>query len=352
MSPRLPDIAGDPADPRDVAAAWFSRERSGEMTADEAAALQAWLEADPLHAEAYAQTRQAWAEAAAVRADPQVMAIREHWLSSHAQRRRRQALRAVAASVMAVVVAGGGFAGWRYATGPKPLGDRTFQTAVGERRVVKLPDGSEVTLNTNSVLRTRADHEKRLVYLERGQAFFQVAHDASHPFVVTAAGRTVTALGTAFDVRVDGGPFRVTLVEGKVRVEAAAPAMASAAAGPKSVKVQATEMVAGSQLIAPDDEQWRLTRADVLTETSWTRGQLVFENQPLTDVVRELNRYSAQKMVVADASLARTPISGTFKIGDADHFIHALEAYGVARRGAASTTSVELEPVTDSGEKN
>lgn len=344
MSAHLPDIAGDATDPRDVAIAWFSRERSGEMTADEAAALQDWLEADPLHAEAYAQTRQAWAEAAAVRADPQVMALREHWLTSHAQRRRRQAIRAMAASVLAVVIAGGGFAGWRWAVGPKPLGDRTFQTAVGERRVVKLPDGSEVTLNTNSVLRTRADHDKRLVYLEKGQAFFQVAHDASHPFIVTAAGRTVTALGTAFDVRVDGGPFRVTLVEGKVRVEAAAPAMASSAAGPKSVKVQATEMVAGSELIAPDDEQWRLARADVLTETSWTRGQLVFENQPLTDVVRELNRYSTQKMVVADTALARTPISGTFKIGDADHFIHALEAYGVARRGSATATTVELEP--------
>jgi transmembrane sensor len=110
------------------------------------------------------------------------------------------------------------------------------------------------------------------------------------------------------------------------------------------VKVQATEMVAGSELIAPDDEQWRLARADVLTETSWTRGQLVFENQPLGEVVGELNRYSAQKMVIADASLDRLPISGTFKIGDADHFIHALEAYGVARRGPATATSVELEP--------
>jgi transmembrane sensor len=272
------------------------------------------------------------------------MAIREHWLKSHAIRRRRQTFRAMAASVMAVVLAGGGLAAWRWETGPKPLGDRSFQTAVGERRVVELPDGSEVTLNTDSVLRTRADHDRRLVYLEKGQAFFQVAHDAKHPFVVTAAGRTVTALGTAFDVRVDGGPFRVTLVEGKVRVEAAAPAMSSNTPGPKSVKVQATEMVAGSELIAPDDEQWRLARADVLTETSWTRGQLVFENQPLSDVVRELNRYSVQKMVIPDGALARTPISGAFKIGDADHFIHALEAYGVAERGRATATTVELKP--------
>jgi len=108
MSARLPDIAGDPDDPRDVAVAWFSRERSGEMTAGEAAALQAWLEADPLHAEAYAETRQAWGEAAAVRADPQVMAIREHWLKSHARRRREAALRSVVAVPLKTEQNGGG----------------------------------------------------------------------------------------------------------------------------------------------------------------------------------------------------------------------------------------------------
>ena len=352
MSAPILDIAGDASDPRDVAAAWFSRERSGEMAEADALALQAWLDADPAHRAAYAEIRQAWAEAAAVRANPQVMAIRERWMASHARRRRFAAVRLVAASLIVAVLAGAGALGWQWAVGPKPLGDRTFQTALGEQRVVTLPDGSEVTLNTGTVLRTRADKDSRLVYLEKGQAFFQVAKDAHHPFVVTAAGRTVTALGTAFDVRVDGGPFKVTLVEGKVRVEAAAPAMAGAAAGPSSVKVQATEMVAGSQLTAPDDEQWKLTRANVIAETSWTRGQLVFEDRPLSEVVDELNRYSARKMVFADASLGRTPISGTFKVGDVDHFIHALEAYGVARRGNSTTGTVQLRTYTDGDEKN
>jgi len=170
--------------------------------------------------------------------------------------------------------------------------------------------------------------------------------------VVTAAGRTVTALGTAFDVRLDEGAFKVTLVEGKVRVEAAAPQMAAAARGPRQVKVQATEMVAGSQLIAPDNEEWRLTRANVITETSWTHGQLVFEDRPLGQVVAELNRYSARKMVIADAALAHEPISGTFKVGDVDRFIHAVEAYGVARRGDATATRVELRAPQAAAKKN
>jgi transmembrane sensor len=342
MTGAIPDIENDGRDPRDLAAAWFSRERSGEMTADDALALQAWLDADPAHRTAYAEIAHAWGEAAAARADPQVMAIREHWLAFHARRRRLSAVRAMAASLILVVMAGAGVASWQWITGPRPLIDRTFQTALGEQRTVELPDGSEVTLNTDTVLRTRSDKDKRLIYLEKGQAFFHVAKDPDHPFVVTAAGRTVTALGTAFDVLLDEGAFKVTLVEGKVRVEASAPAMASGAAGPPSVKVQATEMVAGSQLVAPDDEQWRLTRANVITETSWTRGQLVFEDEPLGEVVEELNRYSARKMVIADASLTTLPISGTFKVGDVDRFIHAVEAYGVARHGNSTATTVEL----------
>ena len=92
-----PDIENGGREPHDIAAAWFSHERSGEMTADDALALQAWLDADPAHREAYAEIRQAWGEAAAVRADPQVMAIREHWLASHVRRRRLSAVRAIAA---------------------------------------------------------------------------------------------------------------------------------------------------------------------------------------------------------------------------------------------------------------
>ncbi len=352
MSGHMPDIENDTGDPRDMAAAWVSRERSGEMTPDEALALGEWLQADPAHRTAYAEIRHAWGEAAAVRADPKVMAIREHWLATQAHRRRRSALRAMAAGLAALVMAGAGVGVWQWATGPRPLTDRTFETALGEQRELRLPDGSEVTLNTDTVLRTRADADKRLVYLEKGQAFFHVAKDAAHPFVVTADGRTITALGTAFDVRLDEGDFRVTLVEGKVRVEASAPQMASAAPGPRQVKVQATEMVAGSQLIAPENEEWRLTRANVITETSWTHGQLVFEDKPLSDVVAELNRYSPRKMVIADATLAHEPISGTFKVGDIDRFIHAVESYGVARRGASTATTVELTAPRAAGEKN
>src|SRR5690606_27077091 len=110
-------------------------------------------------------------------------------------------------------------------------------------------------------------------YLDKGQAFFRVAKDRRYPFVVSAAGRTVTALGTAFDVRVDSGALKVVLVEGKVRVESITPTLLPTTDGavqaPTPAATQATEMSAGSQLVAPDDADWRLTRTNVARETSW-----------------------------------------------------------------------------------
>jgi len=333
-------------DVRDIAAGWFARRRSGAFTGRDQAELDAWLDADPDHAAAYAAVERAWSGAAAVRADPRVMARRQALLK--AQGRRAFAVRALAASLVLAVL-GGGVAGVEVLTGPKPLATQAFRTTVGQRATVTLPDGSVVTLNTDTVVRTRADHDRRLVYLDRGQAFFKVAHDRRHPFVVAAAGRTVTALGTAFDVRVDHGALRVVLVEGKVRVETPARAPAATAAEQRARQVspspafgQATEMVAGSELVAPDDADWRLTRADVVRDTSWTRGQIIFDNQPLGAVVEELNRYSDQKMVVASGRLATTPISGTFKPGDLHGFAVALENYHLARVEAETEGEVRI----------
>lgn len=338
MSGPAHDLDETIGDARDVAAGWFARQRSGEMTVADRAALRAWLEKDPAHRIAYLSVRRAWGGAAMLRGDPHVLEIREQW---SAGRPRRMFARAAAAVLAIALASGAGYGGWRYATGPKPLRDAAFRTAVGEQQVVRLPDGTEVTLNTDTILRTRADKDQRLIYLERGQAYFQVAKDRQRPFVVTAAGRTVTALGTAFDVRVDHGRFEVTLVEGKVRVEAKA-AAGNLAPGAPAVNFQATEMTAGSQLVASAQEPWRVAPANVVVETSWTKDILIFDDEALSAVAAELNRYSSKKIVIADAKIAAIPISGTFRSGDVDSFVRTIEAYRVAQRGEDSAEAVRL----------
>ncbi|MGE5565271.1 MAG: FecR family protein [Parcubacteria group bacterium] len=328
MSRLRDEIAADTR--KDVAVDWFLRRSAGPLTAAEAEAFEAWLEQSPENEKTYAALDFAWSAAGEAQDHPDISA-RNTELVKAVDRDRRT--RRAALAMLAVAVMGGAGLGWRTFTAARPLATQSFETAVGQRATVTLPDGSKITLNTDTVVRTRADHERRLVYLDKGQAFFRVAKDRRHPFVVTAGGRTVTALGTAFDVRLDNGALKVVLVEGKVRVQSvSAPVVAKTAGKPAPVArpPQATDMTAGSELIAPDDAAWRLARTDVNRETSWLHGQITFDDAPLADIVAELNRYSTRKLVITDERLASVRLGGIYTPGDVEGFSRALRAYGVA----------------------
>ncbi|HEX6860708.1 MAG TPA: FecR domain-containing protein [Caulobacteraceae bacterium] len=307
------------------ATTWFARRRSGAMTAKEAAALEAWLDADLRHRLAFEAVEALWGGFDHTRDAPEVLAMR-----ATARKRPAPAWWRMAAGLVAALALGAGVwsGGQMNLLRSHELPNQTFRTEIGQRSTVTLPDGSVVTLNTGTVLRTRADGERRLLYLDRGQAFFKVAKDKTHPFVVYAGGRKVTAVGTAFDVRVDQGRFEVTLVEGKVRVETPLPHPARAL--PAAPAVETTEMVAGSQFTATNAGRWSVERADTATETAWLTGWLKFENQPLGEVVAELARYSDARIVLEDEQLAAMPVSGRFKAGDLDAFLDAVRVYDIA----------------------
>ena len=243
---------------------WVLRRDEGALSRTEAEAFEAWLAQSPRHRDVFASTESFWGAAAQLEDHPQMPDTRR-WALAEADR-GRLTRRAIAASVAALLLGLGGVTVFNVNEGPKPLATQAFSTAVGQQATVTLPDGSIVTLNTDTRVRTVADPDKRMVYLDKGQAFFRVAKDPRHPFVVTAGGRTVTALGTAFEVRVDEGAFKVVLVEGRVRVEAARSATAPPVSAPPTAPAPegaapiATDMSAGSQLVASDDADWRVSR--------------------------------------------------------------------------------------------
>src|SRR5690349_15878570 len=144
-----------PSTPRTIAAAWFARKRSGEMTEQEARELAAWLEADPRHRQAYELAAEVWGAAEGVRANPTMLSIRERalrrgrlsWLGRRA---------AIAASVMLAVF--GGWAAMEHTPGGPVISTglateanltgapmRDFATDVGQKRTVTLEDGTVVT---------------------------------------------------------------------------------------------------------------------------------------------------------------------------------------------------------------
>jgi transmembrane sensor len=319
-----------PRDPIvDEAMDWRLRHEEGDPSPAEREAFAAWLAQSPRHREAYDGLERFWRATETLDRHAGYAAMLRQ--TEAAVGRGRTTRRALAASIAAAVVGIGGL-GFYYQVAPKPLANQSFRTAVGQQATVTLPDGSQVTLNTDTVLRTRADEDRRLVYLDKGQAYFKVAKDRRHPFVVAAAGRTVTAVGTAFDVRVDHGELKVVLVEGKVRVEAAnrpQPGKPSTSMGARKAPM-ATDMSAGSELVARDDTEWRLAPTDVDQETSWLKGQLVFADAPLGEVVGEMNRYSTRKIEIADPALATRRVGGNFSPGDVQGFARILQAAGIA----------------------
>jgi len=105
-------------------------------------------------------------------------------------------------------------------------------------------------------------------------------------------------------------------------------------------------MVAGSELVAAADQQWTIAPTDVVKVTSWVHDQLIFEREPLSQVAEEMNRYSVRKIVIADARVGRTLVSGNFRPGDVESFARALEAYHYASISADTPEGIELSQAT------
>ena len=321
----------------EVAADWFARRRSGRMTADEMAELEAWLDGDPDHAAAFREVTLGWEVAGAVRAEPRILQVRDQ-----ARRARPRAwslaLSGAAAACLALAVLGGWAVMGSGAFQVPALfagGQQTFRTGVGQTSTVRLRDGSLVTLDTDTLLRARLTGERRMLRLEKGQAYFKVAKDPSRPFVVAAGDKLVTATGTAFTVRLERKAVEVVLVEGRVRVEEARPP------GPAAAPA-ATEMKAGSTLVAAENEAWKLASIDASKAISWTSGQLIFEDRPLAEAVEELNRYSAKKIVIRDPTIGRAPIVSVVRAGDVDGFVRFVTLSGFARVVSNTEDVVEL----------
>ena len=326
-------------DPDSAAALWFARLQGDDVPPRDRREFERWLKADARNAAAWEDLDRTWNNLAAIERDPAFAALRADALGAGERRPHwnRRTLGLAAAGLVAAV--GGGIVGKRWLSGEAsraPAADEpVFSTAVGERSTFRLADNSVVTLSTDSAVRVNHWAEERRLTLLRGQAFFQVAKDPSRPFVVAAGDKRVTAVGTAFDVRMDPGKLSVTLVEGRVRIAADAPA--NGHGGERRV-----EMSAGSRFVAADPADWLISAVDTAKESAWLKGRLVFDGEPLSAVVAEMNRFSERKLMLADPGLGATPVSGVFKTGQIDAFVAALKTYGLADVGRADGERVEL----------
>jgi transmembrane sensor len=102
------------------------------------------------------------------------------------------------------------------------------------------------------------------------------------------------------------------------------------------------EMSAGSKFVAADTADWNIATVDAIKEASWLQGRLVFDGEPLSAVVAEMNRFSTRKLRVSDPKVAATPVSGVFRTGQVDAFVAAIRSYGLADVGHVDDQQIEL----------
>jgi transmembrane sensor len=204
-----------------------------------------------------------------------------------------------------------------------------YATRHGEQRSWNLADDSVVRLDTDTAVTVRYGRRERRVDVEHGQALFEVAHDSTRPFRVFAGSAEAVAVGTQFSVYLEGNSTLVTVVQGQVDVNAAnGQAQAHVDAVGRSVRVSAGEQLRITAGVLPASP----TRVDVQRSTAWLRRELIFEQQPLSAVAAEFNRYSALPIEIETPALRALTVSGVFAADDTDSFIvflRSLEGVGV-----------------------
>lgn len=292
------------------ASEWIARLRSDDVSAEDLSRFEAWRTAHALHGRAYAELEETWRQLAA--AGPLVRAVSfAHSMNQAATLagRPRRLWLAAAASVTVAVVSLAIFYVARMSS------DRNFSTAVGERATIALSDGSSMELNSGTLARVKFTAGSRVIRLERGEAFFNVAHDANRPFWVIGGGTWVRAVGTAFNVYLRPGGAQITVSEGVVKVGVADPRLIDAPSDQELAKVTASVLSAGNQATINDSTtaQRQLSAPELDRLVAWRSGTLYFENRPLSDVVDELGRYTPLQLVIDDEKLRALPVGGSFQ---------------------------------------
>lgn len=313
---------------RAAAAEWHDRRERDDWSAEHQAELDAWLDQSLAHKVAFLRVDAAWNRADRLSALGSAPADSASEEQSSSPRRSISVYLKLAAA--AILVASLGSAGAWYALAPQ---DRVFATPIGGRETISFADGSKVELNTDTVLRARMTTQQRIVWLEKGEAFFHVKHDRLHPFIVIANNRRITDLGTQFSVRDEAQGVRVAVLQGKVWFDAS-----------ESQNATQSALLGAGDVAVAHGNAISVTRepAQALeTGLSWRRGLLVFKHTMLADAAAEFNRYNRLKLVIADQAAAKRIIGGTFPANDVEAFARvAKNALGLEIEHHANDTLV------------
>ena len=308
------------------AAAWIAKLDAGHLSAADLSSLREWSGTSKQHRDMLEHVASEWDDLA-VLALSRALDQKQVVPGDHSTW-RAFANAAVVAGVTVLFGALGWFIQSTTVDATYVAANGQYVTAIGEQRIVSLPDGSEVYVNTNSHLEVTYGDAARSLRLLQGEAFFDVAPDAEKPFVVRAGRGEVVAIGTAFAVRLETTEsVRVTVSEGRVAVGRAI--SDTLRLQPTKTIDTATQVSKGETVVFDGttiDPLQTLDWPQLSGRLAWRDGMLRFTDEPLSTVIAEVTRYTPREIVISDPSLRDLAFSGYFRTGDTAALLSTLAA--------------------------
>ena len=305
------------------AARWFALLQGDAATGEDWLAFERWLQASSVHAQAYDQLEGLWIdlEYAPVARDlggrPLLAARRR----THAQRpsqdqgRRRAWIGAGAAVAASLIVAVG--------VGLRSPGAATqaYETAPGQTKQITLADGTHIQLNAASKITVSIGRDARRVQMADAEAVFDVAHDTSRPFLIGVGDRQVRVVGTEFNLRHRDDVVDLTVRRGVVEVRPA-----------NALQAQPVRVTVGQELTHTEGQSGQVLKVSDLDQAfAWTSGQLIYRDQPLSEVAADLSRRFGAPVRAADSGTAALRFSGVLVTDNEPAVLRRLEVYAPVR---------------------
>ncbi|MGE8171020.1 FecR family protein [Pseudomonas putida] len=291
----------------DAAAHWCMRLHADDCTAAEREAFSRWIAADSRRREEYEAMLEIWYTADFL---PRTATVVDFNPLAAAKAPRNWRPLASAAVVALVALPLLGWLGWEQ--GWLPNHYQHFETG-DQMQTVQLSDGSTVELNLHTELTFLNYKDQRHVTLDHGEAFFKVAHDSTHPFIVHAGAGQTQVTGTQFNVWKYQDQVKVTLVEGSVLVSSSG----NGAGYHLSPGMQAHYQ-------AGDFEPQLAQSDDYGNNLAWRSGKLILDNLPLDQALPVINRYLESPLRLADQATGRVRISGIYNTREVSRLVDNL----------------------------
>lgn len=335
-------------DPAKVEAAMWHTRREQVLSPQEETDFQQWLTTSSSHRDAYEyidsslknlQVLDMRAFAGAPASSPtihpkQATAPRTSWYKRFRYLVWSSGMGALALSCLCLIGIGLGVMHW--------LDDRGFEQSFivkrGERLDVSLPDGSQLALDSGTVVNVSLRANRREIRLDNGRAMFSVAHDGNRPFIVLAGAARVTVVGTRFSVsyddnRASSSAVEVAVEQGHVKV------------GNTSTDVSQAEadLLPGQMVhVSATGEVGTVATIDLASIALWRKGMLHFSNTSLAVALKEFERYGPTHVFVRDPVVAAMPVGGSYRLANPAAFAQAMPRILPVRLVYAENGDIEI----------